>query len=284
MADVAMPDADAEFGDDNATSAAVPKGASGKAKAKAKGKGRAKAQAAAGKCESSTSAAACARRQPVTSCICPGCPFPKYQGSRFCSEADHKKAWDNMVYQRRTRKNISEEEKKNFDESMKDDGIAGKAVLDFSRDNPPEMRKKGLVDFTRFERSKGHRISTRTTSALVPMTERAFFKHCENILGLTPEESEEFWKEFYADKSLQRDQKGFRGAERLWLPLNELKSKEREHYTDNKVVEGCGDIKNPSLKDRQVLEEWVFSMRQMRQLNWHLAASGIALIFQFFMI
>ena len=68
MADVAMPDADAEFGDDNATSAAVPKGASGKAKAKAKGKGRAKAKAAAGKCESSTSAAACARRQPVTSC------------------------------------------------------------------------------------------------------------------------------------------------------------------------------------------------------------------------
>eukprot|EP00435_Cladocopium_sp_Y103_P072414 s111_g40.t1 len=101
------------------------------------------------------------------------------------------------------------------------------------------------------------------------MTERAFYKHCENVLGLTAEESEEYWKEFYADKSLQRDQGGFRGAERLWLPIHELKSKEREHYADNKVVEGSGDIKNPSLKDRQVLEDWRPGDHLKRQdLSW----------------
>ena len=42
---------------------------------------------------------------------------------------------------RRSRKDISEEDKRHFDGSMKDDGFAGKAVLDFSRDNPPEMKK-----------------------------------------------------------------------------------------------------------------------------------------------
>ena len=37
-----------------------------------------------------------------------------------------------MLYQRRTRKDISEEEKETFDASMKDDGLAGKEVLRFS--------------------------------------------------------------------------------------------------------------------------------------------------------
>eukprot|EP00435_Cladocopium_sp_Y103_P072148 s111_g39.t1 len=120
--DVPMDDAQEEaFGDDNATSALAPvrgkaKPGAGRGRAKAKAKVKAKAKSA-GRCES----AASGRRQPVTSCVCPGCPFPKYQGSRFCSEADHKKAWDNMVYQRRSRKDISEEDKQNFDESMKDD-------------------------------------------------------------------------------------------------------------------------------------------------------------------
>ena len=219
---------------------------SGKAKAKAKAKGKAKAKAGAG--------GAVVKRSPASSCICPGCPFPKYQGSRFCSAANHKKAWDNMVYQRKSRKDITDEDRKNFDESMKDDGIAGKAVLEFSRDNPPEMKRKGLVDFARFERVKGHRLSNKTSAGNVPMTEKAFYKHCENVLGLSEEESQEYWREFDNDKSLQRDNNGFRGAERLWLPLHEMESKERDHFVENRAVEGSGDIKAPTIEDRRILE------------------------------
>ena len=238
-------EAELGFSDDNAQTcaAAKPKAkASGRkpnAKAKAKGK------------EPKTEG----RRAPVTSCICPGCPWPKYSGSRFCAEGDHKKAWDNMVYQRRSRKDIGEDDKKNFDESMKDDGFAGKAVLEFSRDNPPEMRRKGLVDFARFERVKGQRLGNKASTGDVPMTEKAFHKHCENVLGLEVDEAQDLWKEYYSDKTIARDNNGFRGSERLWLPLHEMQSKEREHYVDNRVVEASGDIKAPSMQDRKILED-----------------------------
>lgn len=117
-----------------------------KARPKAGAKGKAKSKSKAKEKDLKTEMK---KKTPVTTCICPGCPWPKYAGSRFCSEGDHKKAWDNMVYQRRSRKDISDSDKKNFDDYMKDDGVAGKAVLEFSRDNPPEMKRKGLVDFTR---------------------------------------------------------------------------------------------------------------------------------------
>ena len=80
-----------------------------------------------------------------------------------------------MLYQRRTRKDISEEEKEAFDASMKDDGVAGKEVLRFSRDNPPGMKKKGLVDFARFVRERGERLSHNQQAGHVPTTQRAWY-------------------------------------------------------------------------------------------------------------
>lgn len=222
-------------------------------KAKAKSKAKAKTKSKAEK--STKTKGAGGKKEPVTSCICPNCPFPKYPGSRFCAANDHKRAWDNMVYQRRSRKNITEEEKKAFDDAMKDDSYAGKAVDTFARDNPPEMRKKGLVDFTQFLRITGERVGRKDSRGEVPMTERAFYKHCENILGLDEAESKEMWREYDQDPQIERDSKGFRGALRLWIPAHEVKSNEREHYVDNRVVEGSDTIKAPSLEDRKILQD-----------------------------
>ena len=51
----------------------------------------------------------------------------------------HKKGYDNMIYQRKSRKDITQEQKDPFDATMKNDGEAGKAVLELSRDIPPEL-------------------------------------------------------------------------------------------------------------------------------------------------
>ena len=83
--------------------------------------------------------------QPVTTCIVPGCQCPKYPGSRFCSVNPHTKVFNNVMYQRRTRKDLSNEDKEAFDRSMKDNGLAGKTVGQFALDNPLELCKKGLV-------------------------------------------------------------------------------------------------------------------------------------------
>ena len=131
------------------------------------------------------------RNMPATLCICPGCVFKKYPGSRFCAEADHKKGYDNLLYQRKSRKDLSQEDRDSFDSMMKSDDFAGKTVKDFCKDNPPEMRRKSLVDFSQFTRSKGMRVSSTQQSGSTPMTERAFYRYSEGTLGLSPEESKE---------------------------------------------------------------------------------------------
>ena len=237
-------DGDAGLGDIAQLQTAQAK-AKGKAKAKAKGKAKAKAGAGG----------AGGRRMPVTSCICPRCTFPKYPGSRFCSLGHHKKAWDNMVYQRRSRKEISEEQKKAFDEAMADDGHAGREVEAFALDNPPEMRKKGLVDFTRFERIVGLRVSRDDQDGTRPMTERAFLKYCENTLGLEDEEAAEYWQTLYGDRSIERDNGGFKGAEQLWVPAHKMRLNTRSRYVDNRVVEGSDSMKAPSAEQREMLRK-----------------------------
>lgn len=81
------------------------------------------------------------KRATASTCICPNCTAPKYPGSRFCSLFHHKKAWDNMLYQRKTR-SITKEQAEAFDERMRIDHEAGKEVAQFALDNPPELKKK----------------------------------------------------------------------------------------------------------------------------------------------
>ena len=174
-----------------------------------------------------------------------------------------------MVYQRRTRKSLTEQERAAFDEAMKDDGAAGRAVEAFARDNPPEMKKKGLVDFAQFLRIVGQRVGKRDTSGDVPMTERAFHKHCDNVWGLSESEAAELWRDYDNDPQIERDSKGFHGSLRLWIPAHEVKTREREHYVDNRTVEGSDAIRAPSLEDRKILKDRVGVGYLMCQLFGH---------------
>ena len=135
---------------------------------------------------------------PVTLCICPGCVFKKNPGSRCCAEADHKRGYDNLLYQRKARRDLSQEDRDNFDNAMRSDEFAGKTVKEFCQDNPPELRRKSLVDFSQFSRSKGMRVSAGQQSGSTPMTERAFYRYTENILGLSAEESKELFGSAWA--------------------------------------------------------------------------------------
>ncbi|CAE7394875.1 unnamed protein product [Symbiodinium sp. CCMP2592] len=212
------------------------------------------AETADGNAEQPTGAVRARGRGPLSLCICPNCPFVKYQGARFCAEGDHKRAYDNIMYQRRSRKDISQEEQEAFDEEMRNDQRAGEFVESFALDNPPEMRRKSLIDFAQFVRTRGIRASTKDSRKNIAMTKRAFMKHCENVLGLDEEESKEYWLELYNDRSIQRDKEGFRGAEQLYVPAQHMKMREREHYVDNHVIEGSDQIRNPTLEQRDMLQ------------------------------
>ena len=219
------------------------------AKAKAKGKAKAKAKAG-GRAEYGQGPN---KKQPLGTCICPSCTYPKYPGSRFCSLGEHKRAWDNMLYQAKTRKDVTPAQREAFHESLKNDEFAGKEVEAFALDNPPELRRKSLLDFARFERIRGTRTLTADDAGDVPMTEAAFLKHCENVLGLNAEEASEYWKELYGNKSVQRDFGGFKGREQLWVPAHHMRRRTKEHYVDQRVVEGSENMKAPSLEQRDML-------------------------------
>ena len=90
------------------------------------------------------------RKQKVAAAA--GCPFVKYPGSHFCKEDDHKRSYDNMLYQRRSRKDVTGEQRAAFDEEMKFDATAGRHVAEFLQDNLPEQKRKSLVEFAKVER------------------------------------------------------------------------------------------------------------------------------------
>ena len=73
------------------------------------------------------------KKAPASTCICPNCTAPKYPGSKFCSLFHHKKAFDNMMYQRRTRA-LSQEAKEAFDKVMANQADAGRKVEEFALD------------------------------------------------------------------------------------------------------------------------------------------------------
>ncbi|CAE7253612.1 unnamed protein product [Symbiodinium sp. CCMP2592] len=216
------------------------------------GRGRGRGTKAAGKNQSAGRGGK--KAAPVTTCICPNCTAPKYPGSRFCSLFHHKKAWDNLCYQRRTR-SLTDEEKEAFDKGMANDGEAGKVVEQFATDNPPELKKKQLFDFAKFCRVTGQRLSKQVQKGNKPFTERAYYKYAENVLGLSTEEAEEEWKVYVANKTLRRDNEGHKGAERIWIPAHDLDVDTREHYVDNQVIEGSEDFKAPTDADRKMLQD-----------------------------
>ena len=189
-------------------------------------------------------------------CVCPNCTAPKYPGSKFCSVFDHKCAFDNMVYQRRTRA-LTPQEKEGFDQRMSNDGEAGQEVEQFARDNPPECRKKQLIDFAQYVRVSGQRVGTHHQKGCKPFREKARHLHAKNVEGFSEKEAGEAWKKCLNDKSLKRDNDGFGGAERVWIPVHELDMNDREHYVDDQVLEDSDAFRAPTDTDRRMLRDLV---------------------------
>lgn len=58
---------------------------------------------------------------------------------------------------------------------------------------------------------------------------------------------QQYWQELYADRTVQRDNNGFRGAEQLWIPAHHLKMKKREHF----LLESSDSVEAPILEQRK---------------------------------
>ena len=153
--------------------------------------------------------------QPLGPCICPSCDTLKYQGSRFCLK--HKRGWDKMVYQKNHDKTVTEEMAEAFRVEMENDATCGAEVEQFCLDVITAVKGMVKVDFAKFMRTRGCRVSASTKDKEKPYTRKSFGKYCENVLGLEEDEIAEYWQECLDDTKNDRDNAGHKGALQLWL-------------------------------------------------------------------
>ena len=95
------------------------------------------------------------------------------------------------------------------------------------------------------------------------MTREAFKCHCENTLGLTKEEWEPWWGEFLDNPDIERDEKGFRGRQQLWIPNAHMnRSRQRTTGVTDEVNTGQNPIKKPEEHDVEVLKDHVLNQNR----------------------
>ena len=95
------------------------------------------------------------------------------------------------------------------------------------------------------------------------MTREAFKCHCENTLGLTKEEWEPWWGEFLDNPDIERDEKGFRGRQQLWIPNAHMnRSREKRTGVTDEVNTGQNPIKKPEEHDVEVLKDHVHNQNR----------------------
>lgn len=224
---------------DEGQAPASKEGAQAKGKATAKGKSRGRKSAPAG----------------AASCSCPSCESARKGHSKYCER--HKRNYDNMMYQRS--RNENEEERKAFDAAMANTISQAQEVERFGIENPGDMKYKrhNLIQWCRFTRQYGQRTEQAECDRETPYTKEKFTIYATDQEGLSAEEAATWWKSFYDNPAIDRDNSGPFGREVLYLPLHKFRERKRLNYIDVGFEEGSKEQKNASVKYRQVLRQHV---------------------------
>eukprot|EP00959_Pyramimonas_sp_CCMP1952_P375377 7862082-Pyramimonas_sp.AAC.1 len=64
-------------------------------------------------------------------------------------------------------------------------------AVGFLKDNPPELKRKNLIDFAQFVRVRGEKAYKSKTEADVPMTRAAFLIWAVQVQGFSSEEADD---------------------------------------------------------------------------------------------
>ena len=150
----------------------------------------------------------------------------------------------------------------------------GAAVGNFALKNPPDKKyqKKQLFDVVGYFKERYALTATAEREGEKPMTKAAFIAHCKWTLGLTEDEWESWWLELYDDPRTERDLKGFRGREQIWVQLGEDRERRRERGVKDAAQEKSKDMKGYSDHDLQVLHD--HALRQKTSVADSFLTSG----------
>ena len=230
---------DSDSEDDFGAQPGVTKPAHAKVKAKAKSKGKRDAKAEAAN----------------KTCIVKKCFEPCYQKKKWCIL--HKRSVDAMDYQ--AGKSPVPGAVDALKKVLANDELAAEEIFQFAQLNPPDKayHKKQLIDWSRFVKKHGIRMSSIDRTGRVPITEKAFLIRKTNKEGLDPASAQQLWDSHHADKTIDRDNLGDFGALRLWLKLKEQKIEQTERYKDSVAEEGSLEDKKSTAQSRALIRQHV---------------------------
>ena len=113
--------------------------------------------------------------------------------------------------------------------------------------------KKQLFDVLGYMKTRFATTQTRDTDGEVPMPRAAFNKYCDRELGLEEPEIESYWQELYNNPRIERDDKGYRGRQQLWVPVGPRRERDRIRGVTDSVTEASKQQKQYTAHDLQVL-------------------------------
>ena len=115
----------------------------------------------------------------------------------------------------------------------------GEATGAYAKNNPPGRKyaKKTLFDVMTYMKERFCLTQSTDRDEEKPMTRAGFSKFCDGDLGLDPGETESYWQELYDNPRIERDNKGFRGREQLWVPVQPSRFRDRIRGVKDTVME-----------------------------------------------
>ena len=165
-------------------------------------------------------------------CLC--CPEARHSNTRFCKL--HKRAYDSMAYQAKKAEGNGEEGAvKAFQLAMQDDYTAKSEICRFCELNPPDSRyaRKNFIDWAAFKQKHGKRTEIIDRSKCKPMWEGEFMQWATGEKALSKSEAEAWWKDFLNDPRIERDNDGFKGRLRLWIPKGNSRITDKSQFTES---------------------------------------------------
>ena len=103
-----------------------------------------------------------------------------------------------------------------FNVSMQDEYSAKQALEKWTELNPPDSRytRKAFIDWADFKKTFGQRTEVIDRSKCKPMWE--FIQWATTEKALPKPEAEQWWKDYYNNPRIERDNDGPKGRLQLW--------------------------------------------------------------------
>lgn len=183
-------------------------------------------------------------------CIFGDCDDVQKKGSRFCHH--HTCHFANMRAQVAVKHGV--EGAKTWTEQCKNDEFAISQVQYMSKQciASSAFKRKPLIAWAEWQEMFGIELSKTETSQTAPFEEQEWILRQVGKYGRDKAHMESEWKQHVAS-SWKRDNNGFKGAIRLWLPKKQFIDNSKKTFITSGTQERSSALKNPNDIDRDAL-------------------------------